>query len=119
MRCPVSKRMIGDVVIVVIDEIGEVTFSRDPMFPLAINISRKETVERGYAAIIELVDLCSTFVPVSAAQFKLMQALELLLRDRAALQERLTDQIEFYESIDEAAGTGGTANANASHKFLK
>jgi len=102
----VSKRMIGDIVVVVIDEIGEVTFTRDPMFPLEITVGKKETLERAFAAIIELVDLCSTFVPVSAPQFELLKALELLLRDRSFLTERLVDQIEFSDSINEAAGTG-------------
>jgi len=115
----VSKRMIGEIIVVVIDEIGEVTFSRDPMFPQAINISRKETVARAFSALIELVDLCSTFVPVSAPQFELMKALELLLRDQDFLTERLVEQVEFYESVDQAAVRGGKDDVNASHRFLK
>lgn len=110
------KRMIGDVIVVVIDEIGEVTFSRDPMFPGDVTLSKKETVARAFAAVVELVDLCSTVVPVSSAQFELLKALELLLRDQDFLTERLSEQIEFTRSVEEAAGTGWQSEIIARRK---
>jgi len=114
----VKKRMIGDVVVVVIDNIGEVTFSRDPMFPGEVSIGKKETVERAFAAVVELVDLCGTIVPTSAAGFELQKALELLLRDFGFLAERLADQVEFSDSVSEAAGTGWQSDINAHPKRL-
>jgi hypothetical protein len=111
-----NKRMIGEIVVVVIDEIGEVTFARDPMYPLMIAVGRKETLERAFTAMIELVDLCSTFVPVSAAQFALRNALELLLRDQAFLTERLMDQVEFSDGTHEAADLGGQLNTSLKRK---
>lgn len=107
-----GKRMIGDVVVVVIDEIGEVTFTRDPMYPQVINMTKKETTERAFAAVIELIDLCSTLVPTSKAQSYLQGALELVLASHDFLLERFTDQVEFSNSVDEAAGTGWQSELN-------
>jgi len=102
----VHKRMIGDVVVVVIDEIGETAFFRDPMIRGTVEISKKETAERAFAAVVELVDLCSTLVPTSAAQSKLQSALELTLANYDFLLERFTEQLEFNESLGEAANMG-------------
>jgi hypothetical protein len=104
--------MIGDVFIVVVDEIGEVTFARDPMIPHVVEMYKKETVTRCFAAIIELVDVCSTLVPVSAAQFELQKAFELLLRDQDFLTERLFEEVEFSDSVEEAAGLVGLLEGN-------
>lgn len=106
------KRMIGDVVVVVIDEIGEVTFTRDPMFPQVIDISKKETAARAFAALVELVELCSTLVPTSRSQSYFQSGLELLLANHNFLLERFVDQVEFSDSIGEAAETGGQSELN-------
>jgi len=102
-----NKRMIGDIFVVVIDEIGEVTFARDPMFPHVVEMSKKESTSRCFDAVIELLDMLSTLVPVSKAQFCILQAFELLLAERVFLQERFIEQVEFNVLLDEAAGTGG------------
>ena len=92
------KNMVGEVVVVVIDEIGEVTFSRDPMFPAVVHIKKKETVERALQAVVELLDVVATVLPTSPAQFEVLKAQEFLLRDFPKLLDRLTEQVEFYES---------------------
>jgi len=107
-----KERMIGDVYVVVIDEIGEVTFARDAMFPGVVEMSKKESASRCFAAIFELLEVCSTLVPVSSAQFSIIQATELLLANRAFLQERFIEQVEFNDSLDEAAGTGRLLEGN-------
>jgi len=114
-----NKRMIGDVFIVVIDEIGEVTFARDPMHPHIVELSKKESVERCFAAVIELIDVCSTLVPTSKSQFYLQSALELLLASRDFLQERFTEQVEFSDSLGEAAGTVGLLEGNTYRRRSK
>jgi len=107
-----KERMIGDIFVVVIDDIGEVTFARDAMFPSVVEMSKKESASRCFAAVIELLEVCSTLVPVSAAQFAILQATELLLANRAFLQERFIEQVEFNDSLDEAAGTGRLLEGN-------
>lgn len=114
-----NKRMIGDIFVVVIDEIGEVTFARDPMFPHVIEMSKKEATSRCFDAVIELLDMLSTLVPVSKAQFCILQAFELLLAERVFLQERFTEQVEFNDSLDEAAGTSGLLEGNVYRKRRK
>lgn len=91
------KNMIGDVYVVVIDEIGEVSFLHDPMQPHIVEISKKETTERALAAVVEILDVAAQVIPVSAAQFKCLEAKEFLLRDFAFLLERLTEQVEFND----------------------
>lgn len=93
------KNMIGEVIAVVIDEIGEVTFLRDPMFPAIVEIKDKETTERALAAVVEMLDICSVVCPVSPAQFKMLEAKEFLLRDFKFLLERLTEQVEFFRDV--------------------
>ena len=107
-----NRRMIGEVITVVIDEIGECTFTRDPMFPQVIDMSKKETAARAFAAVVELIDLCSTLVPTSRAQSYLQSALELTLANYDFLLERFVDQVEFSDSINEAAGTGWQSELN-------
>lgn len=114
-----NKRMIGDVFVVVVDEIGEVTFARDPMFPHIVEISKKETIARSFDAVVELLDVCSTLVPVSKTQHLIMQALESILRERVYLQERLTEQVEFSDSLDEAADRDRLLEGNAYRKRRK
>lgn len=108
-----NKRMIGDIFVVVIDEIGEVTFARDAMFPGVVEMSKKESTTRCFAAVAELLELCSTLVPVSKANFHILSALELLLSEWTFLQERFIEQVEFNDSLDEAAGTGRLLESNA------
>jgi len=115
----VNERMIGDIFVVVVDEIGEVTFAHDVMFPGVVEMSKKETTARCFAAVIELISLASTLVPVSDSQFKLQQALELLLAHRAFLEERFTEQVEFQDSLDEAAGSGRLLEGNVYRKRRK
>jgi len=93
------KNMIGEVILVVIDEIGEVTFLRDPMFPSVVEIKDKETTERALAAVVEILDIAATVVPTSPAQFKVLEAREFLLRDFKFLLERLTEQVEFTRGV--------------------
>lgn len=93
------KNMVGEVILVVIDEIGEVTFLRDPMFPAVVEIKDKETTERALAAVVELLDIAATVLPVSPAQFKVLEAREFLLRDFRFLWERLTEQVEFSRGV--------------------
>lgn len=107
-----SKRMVGDVVVVVIDEIGECTFSRDPMFPLEVHMGKRETVARAFAAVIELLDLCSTIVPTSTAHSHIQSGLELVLANYDFLLERFMEQVEFSDSLREAAAEGWLADAN-------
>lgn len=93
------KNMVGDVVVVVIDEIGEVTFMRDPMQPHIVEISKKETTERALAAVAELLDIAATVLPTSPAQFEVLKAKEFLLKDFKFLLDRLTEQVEFSSSV--------------------
>lgn len=93
------KTMIGDVIVVVIDEIGEVTFARDPMQPHIVEISKKETTERALAAAVELLDVVATVLPTSPAQFEVLKAKEFLLKDFKFLLDRLTEQVEFSASV--------------------
>jgi len=107
-----NERMVGDIYVVVIDEMGEVTFARDLMFPAVVEMSKNESASRCFAAVIELIEVCSTVVPVSPAQFHLMQALESLLAQRKFLQERFVEQVAFNDSLDEAAGSGRLLEGN-------
>lgn len=107
-----NKRMVGEVIVVVIDEIGECTFARDPMFPEVIDMSKKETAARAFAAVVEMLELCSTLVPTSRAQSYIQSALELTLANYQFLLERFVDQVEFSDSINEAAGTGWQSELN-------
>ena len=93
------KPMIGDVVIVVIDEIGEVAFMRDPMEPSVIAITKKETCQRVMAATVEMLDFIRGVLPVSVAHFKVCEAMEYLLRDHDYLLDRLTEQVEFNRDV--------------------
>jgi len=93
------KNMVGDVVVVVIDEIGEVTFMHDPMQPHIVEISKKESLERALAAAVECLDVVATLIPTSPAQFKVLEGKEFLLRDFRFLLERLTEQVEFSQGV--------------------
>jgi hypothetical protein len=92
------KHMIGDTVVVVIDEIGEVTFCHECLFDRVGVCSDMETAERTMAAIVELLVTVGKVLPVSAAGFEVEKALELLLRDFEPLTNRLSEQFEFSQS---------------------
>lgn len=94
-----KKHMVGDVVVVVIDEIGEVTFFRDPLQPHIVEIGKKESVERAYLACVELVDFAAQIIPVSPAQYELLKALEYLQKDQKWLVDRLSEQVEFSDAV--------------------
>lgn len=87
--------MIGDTTVVVIDEIGEVTFCRQVLFNTVEPCSDRETAERTMAAIIELLEVAGRVIPVSAAGFEISKAIEQALRDFKPLTDRLTEQFEF------------------------
>jgi len=115
----VDKRMVGDIFVVVVDEIGEVTFARSPMFPDNVELSKKETLDRVFCALIELLDLCSTLVPTSRAQSYIQSALELTLANYDHLKERFTEQVEFIDSLGEAADSGWLLEGNTHRRFVK
>jgi hypothetical protein len=117
--CPVYGRMIGDIFVVVVDEIGEVTFARSPMWPQTVELSKKETTGRCFDAVVELLDLCSTLVPVSKTQFLIMQAMESLLTERGFLLERFIEQVLFNDSLDEAASGDRLLEGNSYRKRRK
>lgn len=110
-----NKHMIGDIFVVVIDEIGEVTFARAPMFPHNVEIGKKESAARCFAALVELLSLCSTLVPVSKTQFNILKATESMLAEWTFLLERFTEQVEFSDSLGEAAGSLGLLD-DTTHK---
>jgi len=114
-----NGRMIGDIYVVVIDQVGEVTFARSPMWPETVELSKKEASSRCFAAVIELLDLCSTLVPVSRTQFLIMQALEALLTERGFLLERFIEQVEFNDSLDEAASSDRLLEGSSYRKRRK
>lgn len=94
-----QKQMIGDVVVVVIDEIGEVTFLASRELPGIVGISKKETLTRVLAAIGECLHVVASALPVSAAQFEALKAHELLMQQFGPILERLTEQAEFTDSL--------------------
>ena len=95
------KEMIGDTFIVVIDEIGEVTFSHQVLQAGVSDISKNETTERALAAVVELIEVAELFLGVCAASFELRKAKELLLRDFAGLRDRIAEQSEFSQSVQQ------------------
>lgn len=97
-KVTMRKEMLGDTVVVVIDEIGEVTFSHEVLQAGVGHISKHETVERALAAVVELIEVAQLFLPTCAAQFELLKAKELVLRDFERLRDRLTEQAEFSQS---------------------
>ena len=92
------KQMIDDTFVVVIDEIGEVTFQHDILPARVMHISEHETAERAMAAVLELLDLCNQVVGVSAAGFEIMKAIELVSRDFKGHVDRLAEQTDFNRS---------------------
>lgn len=92
------KSLIGDVYVVVIDEIGEITFSHDVMEKRFEVYDNKETADRVLASLIELLDVVHHVLPTSAADFKLMQAMELIQGQFGPLRDRLVEQNEFTDS---------------------
>lgn len=93
------KNMYGDVVVCVIDEIGEVTFCEVVMHKTVGVCSDIETAERTLAAVAELLNIVASVLPVSASGFAAKQAFELLMRDFKPLADRLSEQIEFQRSV--------------------
>lgn len=94
-----KTRMVGDVVLVVIDEIGEVTFFHDPLQPDTVEIGKKETIVRAVAAIVEVLDTVAQLLPTSKSQFYVQGALELVLANFGWFVDRLTEQTEFNSSV--------------------
>lgn len=92
------KQMIGDTYVVVIDEIGEVTFQHDILPARVLHISEHETAERAMAAVLELLDVCGQVVGTSAVGFEIQKAMELLSRDFEKHVDRLIEQTEFQKS---------------------
>lgn len=95
------KQMLGDTYVVVVDEIGEVTFSHEVLSAGVAHISEHETVERAMAAVVELIEVAELFLGVCAASFELRKAKELLLRDFDRLLDRLVEQSEFSHSVQQ------------------
>jgi hypothetical protein len=96
-----QKHMVGNTFVVVIDEIGEVTFQRDVLFKHTTVVDRKETAARCMAAVVELLDVAQEFVGISAGSFEVLKARELLLRDFEKLVNRLAEQAEFNDSAQQ------------------
>ena len=97
-----KTHMVGDTFVVVVDEIGEVTFQHDILPARVMHISAHETAERAVAAVLELLDVCSGVLGVSAAGFEIHKAYELVYRDFAHHVKRLSEQAEFDRSAREA-----------------
>lgn len=93
-----KKQLVGDTFVVVIDDIGEVTFQHDILPARVMHISEHETAERAMAAVLELLDVCSQVVGISAAGFEIQKAIELVSRDFAFHVNRLAEQTEFNRS---------------------
>lgn len=92
------KQMVGDTFVVVIDDIGEVTFQHDILPARVLHLSEHETAERAIAAVLELLDVCSQVVGVSAAGFEIQRAIELVSRDFKFHVDRLAEQDDFNRS---------------------
>lgn len=92
------KQMVGDTFVVVIDDIGEVTFQHDILPARVLHISEHETAERAIAAVLELLDVCGQVVGVSAAGFEIQKAIELVSRDFKFHVDRLVEQDDFNRS---------------------
>lgn len=97
-----SKNMVGDTFVVVIDEIGEVTFQHDILPARVMHISEHETAERALAAVLELIDVCHSIVGISATGFHLLKAQEQLLVDYKKHLDRLAEQTEFTRSVQQS-----------------
>jgi len=93
-----KTQMVGDTFVVVVDEIGEVTFRHDILPARVMHISEHETAERALAAVLELLDVCATVVGVGATGFHIQKATEQLLKDYKPIHDRLVEQTEFYRS---------------------
>lgn len=94
-----NKSMVGDVVMTVIDEIGEVTFFRDPMYKDTVEIGKKETAARAIAAVVEAIEICELVVGVSRVGAKLTSAKELLLVNFEFHVNLLIEQTDFNSSV--------------------
>lgn len=92
------KEMVGDVVIVVIDEIGELTFevSHGPVD--LVTVKDNETKERVVSALCEMLDCVWRSLPTCAAGFEAAKALDLLSRDFSRIVDRIADPV----SLDDA-----------------
>jgi len=93
-----QKQMRGDTFIVVIDEIGEVTFQHDILPARVQHISEHETAERAMAAVLELIEVAENVVGVGRVGQLLTGAKELLLVNFEFHVNRLIEQSEFSDS---------------------
>lgn len=93
-----KKHMIGDTFVVVVDEIGEVTFEHIVLQDAVDHISENETAERAVAAVVELIEVAERVVGVSQVGAKLTSAKELLLVNFEFHVNRLIEQSEFSSS---------------------
>ena len=94
-----KKNMVGDTFVVVIDEIGEVTFQHEILPARIGHVSEHETAERAIAAVIELIEVAENIVGVSQVGAKLTSAKELLLVNFEFHVNRLIEQTEFNASV--------------------
>lgn len=89
------KLMVGDVVVVVIDEIGEVTFCDHVMNDLVGVCSDLETAERTMQAVSEMMYIAWRILPACPAGYHLLKAWEAVQADFKPLCDRLSEQYEF------------------------
>lgn len=93
-----KKQMIGDTYVVVIDEIGEVTFMHEVLPDTVQHASEHETAERAMAAVVELIEVAERICGVGQVGAKLTGAKELLLVNFEFHVNRLIEQSEFSDS---------------------
>jgi len=97
----VNKSLVGETFVVVIDEIGEITFHRDVMFKTIQYYDNKETAERVLAAVLELLEVATAVLPTCAADALIMKAMEMILAQFKPLRDRLAEQAEFTQSVQQ------------------
>ncbi len=93
-----KKSMVGDTFVVVIDEVGEVTFQHDILPPCVAHISEHKTAERAVAAVLELIEVAEQIVGTGRVGQLLHGAKELLLVNFEFHVNRLIEQSEFQGS---------------------
>lgn len=93
------KQMVGDTTVVVIDEIGEVTFCHDIMKDSILPCSDLETLERTLAAVVVMLVVAERIVGVSIAGAKIQSAKESLLANSDWHIDRLAERVEFSKHV--------------------
>lgn len=96
---PMKKQMVGDVVVTVIDEIGEVTYCHDAMQKDVYCCSDRESEIRTMAAVLELIEVAEQLCGVSQVGAKLTSAKELLLVNFEWHVDRLSERNEFKRDV--------------------